>query len=188
MRLARHIQRPFEQYVKPEFAGKPIAYLEIGVFEGATTKWMLQNVLTHSESRLDVVDPWAGYEAEPKRDGTPRAYTQEQMDACYESVRTMLQGRPSWAWAHRISSHKFWRMCRSEYDLIFVDGMHTYENVLNDALGAYGVLKCCGWIVFDDVNLKDVSDAVVRFTETIDPSKWTEVYSTRCQRCLKIEK
>ena len=39
------------------FKGKPdIHYLEIGVFEGRSAVWMLENILTHPSSKLTGID------------------------------------------------------------------------------------------------------------------------------------
>jgi predicted O-methyltransferase YrrM len=188
MRLAQHIKRPFDQYIKPKFAGQPIAYLELGVFEGASAAWMLTHILTHSFSTADLVDPWVGYEAEPKRDGSPRIYTQEQMDRCYASVCQVAKHHQGRVQTFRMTSTEYLDACRKKYDLILVDGLHTYEGVLNDAIGAYHALKCCGWMVFDDYNLQCVQEAVERFTSSLHKANMEVVYTTRSQQCLQIGK
>ena len=51
-------RRTFCKYVVPQWAGKPIIYLEIGVFEGLSMVWMMQQILTHPDSRAVGIDPW----------------------------------------------------------------------------------------------------------------------------------
>ena len=48
----------FKKFVYPKWAGKPLTYLEIGVFEGMSMVWMLQHILTHDNSRGVGIDPW----------------------------------------------------------------------------------------------------------------------------------
>jgi len=60
----RRNQATFEEYVLPMWAGKPITYLEIGVYEGQSLTWMMQNVLTHPDSRAVGIDPWLPLETE----------------------------------------------------------------------------------------------------------------------------
>lgn len=41
--------------------GQPnLRFLEIGSFQGRSSVWLLQNVLTHPTSRLTCVDTWEG--------------------------------------------------------------------------------------------------------------------------------
>src|SRR5687768_4921149 len=49
-----HIPR-FERYVAP-LNGSPCRLLEIGADEGRATTWLADNVLSHPESALDVID------------------------------------------------------------------------------------------------------------------------------------
>jgi SAM-dependent methyltransferase len=45
------------------------------------------------------------------------------------------------------------RIClKQKFDLIFVDGMHTYEQSLMDAINGLRFLKPDGWLVFHDCN------------------------------------
>ena len=48
----------FETIVKPIFKDKPIQYLEIGCFEGASLYYMFKNVLSHVDSKATVIDPF----------------------------------------------------------------------------------------------------------------------------------
>ena len=48
----------FREFIYPVWKGKPITYLELGVFEGMSLTWMLQHVLTHTDSMAIGIDPW----------------------------------------------------------------------------------------------------------------------------------
>ena len=48
----------FREYVHLQWTGRPMVYLELGVFEGMSLVWMLQYVLDHPDSRAVGVDPW----------------------------------------------------------------------------------------------------------------------------------
>src|SRR3974390_231397 len=40
-----------------EFTGKPdVTYLEVGTFEGRSSLWLLENILTHPTSKIIIVD------------------------------------------------------------------------------------------------------------------------------------
>ncbi len=45
----------WERLLRP-LAGQPIQALEIGSYEGRSAVWLLQEILTHPESRLTCVD------------------------------------------------------------------------------------------------------------------------------------
>lgn len=58
----------------------------------------------------------------------------------------------------RDTSDNFFAANRETFDVIFVDGLHTYAQVRRDIVNALGVLRDGGWIAFHDVL----------------PSSWTE--------------
>ena len=47
----------WERWLRP-LAGQPTQVLEIGSYEGRSAVWLLQEILTHPESRLTCVDIW----------------------------------------------------------------------------------------------------------------------------------
>ena len=50
---------PIWEKVLSPLKGKPdIRYLEIGVFEGRSSLWIAENILTHPSSHLTVIDPF----------------------------------------------------------------------------------------------------------------------------------
>ena len=53
---------------------------------------------------------------------------------------------------YNLKSDKFFKefKLQEEFDIIYIDGSHFYEDVLNDAICSYKVLKKDGIIIFDD--------------------------------------
>jgi hypothetical protein len=50
---------PVWEVVLSPFKGKPdIQYLEVGLYEGRSALWVLENVLTHPSARLTGIDPF----------------------------------------------------------------------------------------------------------------------------------
>jgi hypothetical protein len=50
----------WRSYLK-DYKGKPgIQYLEIGVFEGSSFVWVLENILTHPSAKATAIDPFFG--------------------------------------------------------------------------------------------------------------------------------
>jgi predicted O-methyltransferase YrrM len=187
--MSRSISGPFGKYLVPRFAGKPIDYLEIGVFQGASFQWMLNNILTHPDCTADLVDPWLPFEAEPDRRGNPRIYTTEMMTAARQNVHEIADNASIECNIHHATSNAFFEQNWKGYDLILIDGLHTYDAVLSDALSAHSCIKRkrTGVIAFDDTNVREVRKAVERFVKVVrSRSKVKQIYDTRRGMCYSF--
>lgn len=144
-------RRTFLKYVEPVWAGKPISYLEIGVFEGVSLVWMMQYILTHPKSRAVGIDPWLQtwkLSAEMMDVVRERAFfnTSRWSDRCQlirgnsdEILRRMTR---RWGYAG---------IRKGSVNLSMVDGNHNALAVWADAQWVYLLLKVGGWMLFDDV-------------------------------------
>jgi len=115
--------------------GKPdLRYLEIGVYEGRSFIWMLDNVLTDPTARLTAVDTFTSPEVQRR---------------FLDNVELSGQG-------HRVTTIKGYssvelrKLPLDSFDIIYVDGSHTADDVLADATLGWGLLKTGGILVFDD--------------------------------------
>lgn len=125
---------------------KPWKMIQIGVFEGADLCWCLENILCHPESQVTAIDPWL---PTTKLDA---AY----MENCYQRALSNLhpfrQERFSKiAIMRRLSQDVLPQLQADSYDLIVIDGDHTSDAVLSDAINSLRVVKVGGWLLFDDV-------------------------------------
>lgn len=150
----------FREHVFPEWAGKPITYMEIGVFEGQSLCWMLEHVLTHRDSRGVGVDPWL---ITAKLD--PEVMEAVRQRAIHNVGKwekgTLIRGN---------SAEVLRRMVRYGYegigrktpaDLIMIDGNHNAPAVLDDAELCLKLVRVGGQLLFDDVeNDKEKSNHV----------------------------
>jgi predicted O-methyltransferase YrrM len=145
----RRNQSTFETFVAPEWAGKPITYLEIGVFEGQSMVWMLENVLTHRLARAVGIDPWLMMVKQ----------TEEEMDrvrirALANTARwpncTLQRGNSADVLRAMIVNRHL-GIGRGDVDVCLIDGHHTAYAVTDDASLVYELLKPGGWMIFDDV-------------------------------------
>ena len=125
-----------------------LEYLQIGVFVGYCSAWLFKNVLTHETSRLTDIDSW----------DLPRTYL----------VWEEKWGQEGWlevekSYDERISPYKDktikikdysknWLISNRDkrYDLIYIDGDHSKQNVIEDAILSWDLLKNNGILVFDD--------------------------------------
>lgn len=119
----------WNRHLKP-LAGTPLAYLEVGVFEGRSMLWMLENVLTHPESRAVGIDI-------ELFDNYLRNLVRSGKCASVQNLRG-----PSQDLLHTLPKKAF--------DLIYIDGSHLGRDVLVDAVLAFERLKVGGLMVFDD--------------------------------------
>lgn len=109
--------------------------LEIGSFEGRSTVWLLQNVLTQADSRIDCVD----------------LFRPDPLQGDYHQ-RFRANVAP---WSHKVreyagpSAEQLGRV-RGPYDLIYIDGWHTAFGALADGVMAWPQLKVGGLMIFDD--------------------------------------
>jgi|GEM_PF-2535026 len=152
--LRRNYQT-FELHVAPTWRGRPVTYLELGVFEGMSLAWMLKNVLTHPDARAVGVDPWLETTKMSAEDmeqvrlratGNLEPWTSTGKCMLYransaEILRKMLGRR----------GKQYPGFGPGSIDLCMVDGNHWSLAVLDDARIVYQLLRPGGWMLFDDV-------------------------------------
>ncbi len=116
-----------------EFRGKPnLRYLEVGVFEGRALLWMLENILTDASSQVTAVDVFMG-DYEKTFDANIEASGQaERVTKLVGPSQTVLRG------------------LNEQFDIIYIDGSHTADDVLADAVLSWGLLREGGVVIFDD--------------------------------------
>lgn len=116
-------------------------FLEIGCFEGRTTLWLFENVLTEPSSRLTVIDTFTG---SPEFDsiGVSRDFHGRFLAnvAPHADRLTVCEGR----------SHDVLPTLTGQFDFVFVDGSHRADDVWQDAVLAWPLLRPGGLLVFDD--------------------------------------
>ena len=65
---------------------------------------------------------------------------------------------------HRMNSDEFFRDNRENFDIIFIDGLHTYKQVQRDAINSIKFLKKDGIIFFHDLLPRDEIDEEIKFS------------------------
>ncbi len=128
-------------------------FLEVGCFEGRTTLWLLENVLTDPSSRVTVIDTFAG-SPEFESIGVSCDFQDRFLAnvAPYADRVTVCEGR----------SADVLPTLTGPFDFVFVDGSHTAEDVWRDAELSWPLLRTGGLVVFDDYLWGDGRDSTPR--------------------------
>lgn len=109
-------------------------YLEIGAYEGGSLLWAMQNILSDSSCRADVIDPFSAPLTREK------FFRNIKLAGLTERVRIFEQK----------SREVLPYLQKDSYDLIYIDGDHRYSSVLFDAVNSWPLLKVGGYLIFDD--------------------------------------
>lgn len=129
-----------------------IHYLEIGTFYGANIISVAESYGQHSNSVLWGVDPYSDYQDYSE-------YVGQQEDIYHTFVEnvtkaeligkiTMIRG---FSYQHiPIFQDNF-------FDIIYIDGNHNPEYVLEDAVLSFRKLRPGGFMIFDDYNWGNVA-------------------------------
>lgn len=134
--------------------------LEIGSFEGLTSNFIVDNLLTH-DGTLVCVDP---LESEYQLDNEP-----EMFKGQYERFIENIEANKERIWHIRKKSENVLGSLReNSFDFIYVDGHHRYNAVLFDGTEAFKLCKVGGFILWDDYlwnsatfEVKNAVDAVL---------------------------
>lgn len=126
-----------------EFRGRArVRALEIGVFEGRATCWLLENILIGEDSAIDCIDTFAG--------GMERRYRNTDLT----TVRFRFEANTA-PWRERVTLHvgksaELLPKLAGPYDIIYIDGSHAVADVLIDAVLAWRLACDNGIIIFND--------------------------------------
>lgn len=132
-----------------EFVNKPTSFLEIGVFQGYTAEWILENILKHPDSRYIGIDPWERFKVFKKRFDTEEKWKLEMLDRI-DMLRSRYAGKAEFikGFSQEILLQE--RVRKNKYDIVYIDGNHTAIAVINDFVLSWPLLKVGGIMIFDD--------------------------------------
>ena len=136
---------------------KRLRILEIGSFEGASTTWMLDNLMSHPESTLTAIDTFAGsIEHHNEADPVDGAYGLSSLEARFRANVSQCEHVDKLHVIRGTSDEALIRLRqeRAAFDLIYIDGSHIALDVLYDAVLCWRMLNMQGLMVFDDWSWK----------------------------------
>lgn len=117
--------------------------LEIGSYEGRSTCWILDNILTHARSSITCVDSW---------DGSDKTLGLKTVSAHSRFVSNVIH---YYGKVRKIAKKSYDALLTMniqcyEFDIIFIDGDHEGYGALSDLMMCWPLLKNGGHLVFDD--------------------------------------
>ena len=152
----------FDEHVRPDWEkltdpirGTKLNVLEVGSFEGGSTTWILDHLMTHPDSRMTAIDTFEG--------------GMEHLDPDQvHAYDVSLLERRFWSNVSKCEHAKKLRVMKAKsddalldlrregarFDFIYIDASHVAIDVLHDAVICWRMLNVQGIMVFDDVAWK----------------------------------
>ncbi len=128
-----------------------IRVLEIGAFEGASTTWILEELLLHPDSSLITVDSFLGSKEHQECPFLSKKLDNLEKIFFYNIEKTKKINR-----IFVIKGYSYYALVKFNYEknhlfnLIYIDGSHRAKDVLSDAILAWPLLSKQGILIFDD--------------------------------------
>jgi hypothetical protein len=148
------------------YKGKPgVNYLEVGIFEGRSLLWMLENVLTHPTARVTGIDPFADPFYTRKSSAYKETFYSNLKASGSEEKARIIEG---------YSQTELRKLPVESFDIIYIDGSHDAADVLEDAILSWRLLKDGGLLILDDYRLhsgmeKAIDTFYYFFSERFEP-------------------
>ena len=157
---------------------QPIYCLEIGSWQGASTTWLLDKIISARGGLASCIDPFTGsseHEGIVKGLGSPleTLFDSNIAKTGYKSMCRKLVGP---------SQERLRPLPAKAFDFIYIDGAHEAKFVIQDAVLALPLLKPGGYLLFDDMPFRfpdnprqDTTRAIDFFTDVFE-DEFTCVY------------
>jgi len=137
-------QGNFEKHLSP-LKGEKLRFLQLGAYTGDASVWMLENVLTHPDSRLYDIDTWEGSDEEVHHE-----MDWNDVELTYDAK---INNNPDFVgkvFKEKMTTKEFFIQNKNDFDFIYVDADHTAQGTLFDGLFAMDNLPVGSILAFDD--------------------------------------
>lgn len=127
-----------------QYTGQPdIKMLQIGAYTGDSSLWLVNNILTGPGAHLVDVDTWLGSAGETEHQAL-------NWGTIWRIYHARLQGKP--VTPLRMTSDEYFQFFRphQQFDIIYIDGGHTKDQVTRDLQNSHIALKPGGTLICDD--------------------------------------
>jgi len=138
-------QIPVWSSVLKAYQAKPnVQYLEVGIYEGRSMLWMLDNILTDPTSHATGIDSYGLLGIDPFVGDLDvvkeRFLLNLKLSGQAERV-TVIQG---------FSQIELRKLPLESYDIVYIDGSHRSDDTLEDIVLSSRLLKPGGLLIMDD--------------------------------------
>jgi hypothetical protein len=140
----------FATYLVQDTGLPDLNYLQLGVFTGDTSVWLMENILTHPTSELTDVDTWQGSDEEEHKSMDFDDVYNTYLDKI-SKYRKQIDVRQGTTTSFLLAQYGCDRPLDEHFDFIYVDADHTTVGVLLDAELSWPLLKSGGIMAFDDL-------------------------------------
>jgi tetratricopeptide (TPR) repeat protein len=142
------INLPVWEHFLTRFVDVPdLRVLEIGSWEGRSTCWLIEHILTHPSARITCVDPFEGsVEHKVMCDEADIQTVEQRFDFNIAKTGTPEKVRK----VVGASQSVLRSLIPDSFHLAYIDGSHVASDVLEDAILTWRLVKVGGMIIFDD--------------------------------------
>jgi predicted O-methyltransferase YrrM len=128
----------------------PIKCLEIGSWQGGSSTWLLDKVVSRRGGMLTCVDTFAGSSEHVKLLDTiggsiERIFDRNIAASGHAALCRKIVGE---------SQNVLFRLSGEAFDFIYIDGAHEGKYVIQDAILSWNLLSPNGFILFDDLDYR----------------------------------
>jgi len=140
---------PLWQEILSPLAHQPnLSCVEVGSWEGRSTCWLLEHIITHPSSHLVCIDTF---------EGSSEHYTHPEWRTSLKDLEQRFRDNiAATGGADRVlvlkgkSSLMLHSLPAASMDLAYIDGSHAAADVLTDIIQCWVLLKAGGILVCDD--------------------------------------
>lgn len=147
--------------------------LEIGVFEGLTSNYIVENLLSEN-GKLICVDPLTDVylndnlsEIDEIKNNTEFAYFKDQYNRFSTNVSEHFENNKI-ELIRKLSINAYPELIKqyeNKFELIYIDGDHRPESVYLDGINSFKLCKIGGFIIFDDYLWGDTGLGIDKFLD-----------------------
>jgi predicted O-methyltransferase YrrM len=163
-----------QEFIKntDQFLNKKFDFcLEIGSFEGLTSNYIVENLLS-KEGKLICIDPLTDVylnenltEHDIERNFKDFGYFKDQYSRFFNNVKEHLDSNKI-KLIRNLSVDVFPDLIdeyENSFDFIYIDGDHRPEGVYIDAINSYKLCKIDGYMLFDDYRWENTGIGIDKF-------------------------
>jgi predicted O-methyltransferase YrrM len=143
-------QAYFSEHLQ-EFKNKDnLKFLQVGVFTGDGTIWLVDNLLTGQNCTLTDVDKWVLDQGANQESQNWFVDVEKIYDQKVKNYANIIK--------HKKDSANFFLENTESFDFIYLDGDKSPEGRYQDAISAWQTLKPAGLLVCDDLNFVNLEN------------------------------